>query len=111
MDVHVPYAISTELRLRGIDILTAQADGTSKWKDSRLLDRASLLGRVLFTFDEDLLAEASPSPGDRCGLQRTHFTGTRRNVTIGRCVLDLELIARACEPEEWINRVEYLPLA
>jgi hypothetical protein len=31
-------------------------------------------------------------------------------ITIGRCVQDLELIAKASEPEELANRVEYLPL-
>jgi hypothetical protein len=27
MDVHVPWAITAELRLRGVDVLTAQEDG------------------------------------------------------------------------------------
>ena len=31
-------------------------------------------------------------------------------VTLGKCVADLELIAKAGEAWEWINRVEYLPL-
>jgi hypothetical protein len=31
-------------------------------------------------------------------------------ITIGRCVNDLELIAKAAEPEEMANWVEYLPL-
>ncbi len=59
MDVHVPYAISAELRLRGIDVLTAQEEGASELEDSALLDRASSLGRILFTRDDDLLSEAS----------------------------------------------------
>jgi len=29
---------------------------------------------------------------------------------IGRCVADLRLIAETGEPDEWQNRVEYLPL-
>lgn len=29
MDVHVPYAITTELRLRGVAVLTAQDDETT----------------------------------------------------------------------------------
>ncbi|MDT8405516.1 MAG: hypothetical protein RQ738_13165 [Sulfuriflexus sp.] len=31
-------------------------------------------------------------------------------ITIGRCVEDLELIAKLAEPEELANRVEFLPL-
>jgi hypothetical protein len=28
MDVHVPYAITVALRLRGVDVVTAQDDGS-----------------------------------------------------------------------------------
>ena len=30
--------------------------------------------------------------------------------TIGQFVRDLELIAQASDPEEWLNAIEYLPL-
>ena len=59
MDVHVPLAITEALRLRGADALTAQQDGARQLRDDELLDRASALGRVLFTRDADLLAEAT----------------------------------------------------
>ena len=58
MDVHVHRAITTGLRLRGVDVLSAQEDGHRTAPDNVLLDRATGLGRVLFTQDEDLLAEA-----------------------------------------------------
>ena len=32
------------------------------------------------------------------------------NVTIGQCVNDLEIIAKAGNPDDLANRVEYLPL-
>jgi hypothetical protein len=41
MDVHVPRAITEGLRLRGVDVLTAQADGTAELFDDKLLDRAT----------------------------------------------------------------------
>ena len=31
------------------------------------------------------------------------------NVSIGQCVLDLELATNASDPDEWIARIEYLP--
>ncbi|MCY3017856.1 MAG: hypothetical protein NTW87_02330 [Planctomycetota bacterium] len=34
----------------------------------------------------------------------------QRAVTIGKCIEDLELIAKAYEPEDIANRVEHLPL-
>ena len=59
MDVHVPAAITRGLLLRGVDVITAQLDGTSDLNDARLLDRAPELGRVLVSQDDDLLAEAT----------------------------------------------------
>ena len=109
MDVHVPYAVTTELRLRGVDVLTAQQDNAAELEDTELLDRASALGRVLFTSDDDLLAEASQrqrSHAPFCGVIYAHQLKT----TIGQCVRDLEFVARVSEPEEWSSRVEYLPL-
>ncbi len=49
MDHHVPRAITTGLRLRGIDVLTAHEDGTAEMEDPALLTRATKLGRALFT--------------------------------------------------------------
>jgi hypothetical protein len=109
MDVHVPSAITDQLRLRGIDVLTAQEDNSREFSDSRLLDRATELGRFLFTQDTDLLAKAASR--QRSGVR---FVGViyapQKRVTIGKCVDDLELIAKTEDLSEWLNRVEYLPL-
>jgi Domain of unknown function (DUF5615) len=51
MDVHVPQAITDQLRRRGIDVLTAIEDKSDTLLDNRLLEHASSLGRVLFTQD------------------------------------------------------------
>ncbi|PWU12945.1 MAG: hypothetical protein C5B50_20370 [Verrucomicrobia bacterium] len=109
MDVHVPAAITHGLFLRGVDVLTAQADGTTRLEDPKLLDRATELGRVIFTEDEDLLAEAAKR--QRSG---EFFAGViyvhQLALNIGNCVRDLEIIAKAGMPEDFANRVEYLPL-
>lgn len=57
MDVHVRRAVTGGLRLRQVDVLTAQEDGASALPDAALLSRAQALGRVLFTQDFDLLVE------------------------------------------------------
>lgn len=49
MDVHVPQAITEQLRRRGVDVLTAIEDGAATLTDEALLERAGVLGRVLFT--------------------------------------------------------------
>jgi predicted nuclease of predicted toxin-antitoxin system len=59
MDVHIPRAVSTALRLRGIDVLTAQQDGAERWEDDALLMRATALERILVTQDDDLLREGA----------------------------------------------------
>lgn len=109
MGVHVPAAITRALVLRGVDVLTAQLDGTTKLDDAALLDRATALGRVLFSQDEDLLAEATKR--QRSGQ---HFGGViyahQLGITIGKAVNDLELLAQVGTPEEFANRVEFLPL-
>jgi hypothetical protein len=57
MDVHVRRAVTVALRLRSVDVLTAQEDGAAQLEDGPLLQRASDLGRVLVSQDEDLLRE------------------------------------------------------
>ena len=109
MDVHVPRAITHGLRLRGIDVLTAQEDDARRLSDSQVLDRAAALGRVLFSRDTDLLAEVTErqrSARSFTGLVYAH----QMHVTIGGCINDLALIATAADPTDLENRVEYLPL-
>jgi predicted nuclease of predicted toxin-antitoxin system len=109
MDVHVRRAVTTGLRLRGVDVLTAQEDGAGELDDPRLLDRAAELGRVLFTQDDDLLKEAARRRETGEGFAGVIY-GHQLNVTVGQCIEDLELIARSTENEEWIGSVTYLPL-
>lgn len=109
MDVHVPRAITDGLRLRRADVLTAQRDGAAQLTDAELLDRATALGRVLFTRDADLLAEAvqrQRASRQFAGMIYAH----QLHVTVGQCVADLELAATIGEPAELANRIYYLPL-
>ena len=109
MDVHVRGAVTRQLRLRGVGILTAQEDAMARAPDPELLDRATALGRVLVSQDDDLLAEATLR--QRAGVPFSGVIyGHQLDLTIGRMVADLELIARVAEPEDLMNRVEYLPL-
>jgi hypothetical protein len=109
MDVHIRRAVTSALRLRSIDVLTAQEDGAAELDDDRLLQRATELGRVLVSQDEDLLRE-----GARWLREHKDFSGIiyahQLRVTIGQMVQDLELIAAATSNEEWSGKIEYLPL-
>jgi hypothetical protein len=109
MDHHVPKAITTALRLRGVDVLTAYEDGTDQFDDARLLQRAHELKRALFTQDDDLLEEAA-----KCHRAGRAFSGViyahQLRVTIGVCVQDLEIIAKNADEKDMENQVIYLPL-
>src|SRR5262249_9775661 len=109
MDVHLRRAVTTALRLRAIDVLTAQEDGAAELDDERLLDRAMKLGRVLVSQDEDLLREGAKRLSEHKDFSGIIYAHQLR-ITIGRMVEDLELIARATSAEEWWGRIEYLPL-
>lgn len=108
MDQHVPAAVTRGLRQRGVDVLTAQEDGASTWDDERLLQRATDLGRVLFSQDRDHLALA-----DLWGRTGREFAGLayapQTRVSVGEAARDLELIAKVYDPDDMRNRVEHLP--
>ena len=108
-DVHVPRAITNGLRRRGVDVLTAQEDGKAELDDPALLDRAAELNRPLYTHDDDLLAEARrrQQAGETfAGVIYSH----QLRSPVGRCVDDLELIAKTFDPADLANRVEFIPL-
>jgi predicted nuclease of predicted toxin-antitoxin system len=109
MDQHVPVAITRGLRRRGVDVLTAGEDGAAALDDPPLLDRAGALGRILFTRDSDLLVEANRRlrAGEKFAMV---VYAAQLEVSIGRCVTDLEIIAKAGLPEEAMGQVIYLPL-
>jgi hypothetical protein len=109
MDHHVDAAITEGLRRRGIDVVTSREDGTTTWDDDQLLERANLLGRVLFSQDDDLLAIARQ--WQRTGRSFAGLIyGHQLKLSIGQAIRDLELVAKVYEPEDLRDRVEYLPL-
>lgn len=109
-DVHLDYAIASQLRLRAVDVLRAQEDGASRLPDGLLLIRASQLGRPLVTHDIRLLAMAEDwqrQARSFCGVIFAHLM----QASIGDCVRDLELIAKGTDPEDWASSTIRLPLS
>jgi hypothetical protein len=109
MDHNVPLPITNGLRLRDVDVLTAYEDGYDRVDDVMLLDRATALGRVLFTRDEDLLAEADKRQQEDIPFGGVIFAHQLR-VSIGTAVNDLELVAQVSSAEDMHNRIQFLPL-
>ena len=74
-----------------------------------MLERATELGRVLFSQDRDFLILAHrwlQAGRIFSGLVYAH----QLNVTIGQAVEDLEVIAQLLLPKEAENQVYFLPL-
>ncbi len=104
MDHHVPKAITNGLRARGVDVITAHEDGTDQFEDPELLDRANELHRILYTQDDDLLIEATRRMQEGISFHGVIY-GHQLRVSIGGCVRDLEIMAKAGEAEDIINQV------
>ena len=109
MDVHVKTAIATGVRRRGIDVLAAQEDEAVRLEDEALLDRVTALQRVLFSQDDDLLAIARVRQATGVPFAGLIY-GHQLAATIGKYVLDLEVVCTVLDPEDMANRIEYLPL-
>ena len=109
MDVHVRRAVTTALRLRSVNVLTAQEDRAAEFDDDRLLQRATELQRVLVSQDEDLLRVGSLWIGTRRDFSGIIYAHQLR-ITTGQMVQDLELIAQATSLQDWWGKIAYLPI-
>ena len=110
IDENVHRGITNGLRLRGVDVLTVQDDGRASFSDTLILDRATETERrVVFSQDEDFLAEAN-----RRRAQIINFPGViyahKLRVSVGDCSHDCRNYCYKAYAEELSNRVEYLPL-
>ena len=56
MDENVHGAITTGLRLRDVDVVTIQEDNRAGLADPLVLDRATELGRVIFSQDREIFS-------------------------------------------------------
>ena len=109
MDEHVHRAITLGLRLREVNVLTIQEDNRIGLADPLVLDRATELNRIVVSQDRDFLVEAQQRQtvgATFAGVIYAH----QLQISIGECIRDLELIAKLGYPEEFINRVQFLPL-
>jgi hypothetical protein len=110
MDVHVPEAVTAGLRQRGVDVLTTQEDSATRLADELLLEQARKLGRVLYSQDKHFLSIVhhwQVANREFAGLVYAH----QLSISIGEAVRDLELIAKALDPADMRNRIEFIPFS
>lgn len=109
MDLHIRRSITEGLRRNGIDVITAQGAGCVELNDPDLLDRATQLGRVLLSMDDDLLTEASRRQTEDIPVAGVIYAHQLR-ITVGQAVRDVSLISEVYDLADIANSVEFLPL-
>ena len=103
LDENVPTVIAEQLRLRGIEAVTARDVGALADSDLIHLKRATQMGCVLCTHDIDYLQLAAT------GIEHAGIVfGRQLTQTIGDWVKGLVLIHAVYSAEDMRNHVEYL---
>lgn len=102
MDEHVPTAVTMGLRLRDVDVLTAQEAGLLAASDEDHLALAVRDGRVLFTQDADFLRLHAT------GVHHAGIAYAHQQTPVGHIVRGLMLIYQVLDPEDMQNHVEFL---
>lgn len=108
-DNNAPRRVADQLRRRDVDVIRAVEDGRSDWPDEQLLERATQLGRLLYTQDDDFLAITarwSAVGRDFAGLAYS----AHRALPFGKLVEHLEMIAKVLGPADVKNERLFLPL-
>jgi len=109
MDHHIHRSITEQLRLREIEVITAFEDNIARADDEVLLARATSLGYVVVTQDDDFLEIAA-----RWQRETREFSGIvfaiQQHIDIGGTVEYLELISQLKSADEMRNRVEFVPV-
>ena len=103
LDQHIPSAVAQGLRLRGVDVLTAQEAGRCGLGDQEQLEFANSGARVIVTHDADYLALAAEAM-PHAGIAYCHAT----KYAVGQLIRLLLLLHGVMDAEEMRNHVEYL---
>jgi predicted nuclease of predicted toxin-antitoxin system len=103
LDEHCHRAIAEGLRRRGVDVTTTPEIHLQGASDADHIAYAVAEGRVIFTQDRDFLrlhAAGMPHPGIAYADKDTK--------SIGDIIRGLVLLWEVLEPDEMLNRVEFL---
>lgn len=108
LDENLPVEIARQLRLRGIDVVTARDLGLLGVGDAQHLAQAQVMGYVFCTHDADFLELAASGVehhGIVFGQQDIHYIGDHY---IGDWVNWLALMHAIYTADEMVNRIEFL---
>jgi len=109
MDHHVPWAVTSGLRRRGYDVLTAAEDHAAERDDEALLARATQQDRILVTQDRGFLSLADAWRGRGnpfCGI----VFSRQQRLPHAELIEWLELVASVLREDEVRNQVIFVPM-
>jgi hypothetical protein len=102
-DENLQLTIAEQLRSRGIDVVTVRDLNLLGDSDLNHLTRASMMGRVLYTYDQDFL-RLHAEGYEHAGI----VFGFADRTTHGDWVRALELICGVLTADEMKNHIEYV---
>jgi len=109
MDHHVPGPVTSALRRRGYDVLTAAEDQAEERDVEILLARATQQGRVFVTQDRDLLSLAQVWREEGKPFFGIVYSRQQR-VSYSEMIEWLELVASTLREDEVRNQVIFVPM-
>jgi predicted nuclease of predicted toxin-antitoxin system len=102
-DENVQVAVSEQLRRAGFDVVSAHDLGTLGEEDTKHLQRATEMGRVLCTYDDDFLALANQ------GFEHAGIVFAQHEKTsIGDWVREIRSLYAAITAEQAQGQVFYV---
>jgi len=101
-DEHVPTAVVSGLRRRGVDVLTVKEANMLGASDEEHLALANSQGRVIFTQDDDFLRLHDK------GINHSGIVYTPQQTSIGDMIRGLLLINQVLDVNEMLNHLEFL---
>lgn len=103
-DENIERSIVDGLRRRNIEIVSARELGYLNKPDEFHLRKALELNAVVLTHDTDFLRMASSPNIKHNGIIFSHS----KNVSIGQCIREVELIVNVLTDKEMENHIEFL---
>ena len=103
-DENIERSIVEGLRRRRIEVISARELGYHGKSDEFHIKKASELKAVILTHDVDFIKMAQEAKANHCGIIFSH----PKNVTIGQCIRDVELIVSILIDEDMQNHIEFL---
>lgn len=108
-DEHIDISLCEQLRKHGVDIVRSVDDGMRSANDEDILERATNLGRIVFTHDDDFTVI-----GARKQSLFEHFAGVaychQYRLSFGQLISELKFLSDNYEPDEAAETVFFLPL-